>query len=245
MQGSEPEGRDHVQTKQDYAYQLLKEAIASGSLLPGQRIVVNRFAHQIGTSAIPVREALLRLEAEGLVTITPHIGAVVTSITGPMIEMTLEALAVMEGYATRLAAADAGTILADLRRHNHTMAQAIEQADWEHFSRANRDFHFRIYSVVANSVLIKTITDLWSQLDSYLSASSFYLMPDRAQGSVAEHTRMIELLTSPSPDLQALEQLAREHKFNTARRLRRQMEDDTPQVRFRSPAQPRPDTTSS
>jgi DNA-binding GntR family transcriptional regulator len=233
-----------VQTKQDYAYQVLKEEIASGGLLPGQRIVVNRFAQQIGTSAIPVREALLRLEAEGLVTITPHIGAVVTHITGPMIEMTLEALAVMEGFATRLAAADASSILTDLRRHNDAMAQAIAEADWERFSRENREFHFTIYAVVANTVLIKTIKDLWSQLDSYLSASSFYLMPDRAQGSVGEHERMIEILASPTPDLAALEQLAREHKFNTARRLRRQIEDDPPRVRFPAPDAVRSGTPS-
>jgi DNA-binding GntR family transcriptional regulator len=228
-----------MQTKQDYAYQVLKHQIAAGGLLPGQRIVVNRFAQQIGTSAIPVREALLRLEAEGLVTITPHIGAVVTLITGPMIEMTLETLAVTEGYATRLAMSHAKEIVAGLQGHNLTMERAVADEDWELFSKENRAFHFAIYAAVENAVLVKTITDLWAQLDTYLSASSFYLMPDRASGSVAEHARMIEMFRDADTDPAALEALAREHKLNTARRLRPHLDGTEPAIRFPAvPAEP-------
>ena len=208
-----------MQTKQDYAYGVLRERITSGSLLPGQRIVVNRLAQEIGTSAIPVREALLRLEAEGLVTITPHVGAVVTHITGQMIDMTLETLAVMEGYATRLAAARSQAFIGELKLHNEAMRQAVPREDWETFSRENRELHFAVYGQIANTVLTKTIRDLWGQLDSYLSASAFNLMPDRAEGSVKEHAQIIALLEATEPDLDAVEALARQHKLNTARRL--------------------------
>lgn len=209
-----------MQTKQDHAYRSLKDQITSGALLPGQRIVVNRFAQEIGTSAIPVREALLRLEAEGLVEITPHVGAVVTHITGQMIEMTLETLAVMEGYATRAAAPRAHEILPELERLHARMDAAAQREDWDAFSRCNREFHFAIYEVVPNTVLTKTIEDLWTQLDSYLSAAAFYLMPDRALGSVEEHGRILAALGASEPDLNVIETLARDHKFNTAQRLR-------------------------
>lgn len=208
-----------MQTKQDYAYQLLKDAIINGTLLPGKRIVANRFAQEIGISAIPVREALLRLEAEGLVHITPHIGAVVTLITGKTIQRTLETLALAEGYATRLAAPHAEAVIEGLKRHNLAMDAAIRREDWETFSAENRHFHTLICSVVDNSVLIKTITDLWNQLDTYLSTAAFYLMPDRASPSVEEHAEIIALLSAADPDLTALEMLARQHKLNTARRL--------------------------
>jgi len=224
-----------MQTKQDHAYHVLKDHIARGLLLPGQRIVVNRFAGEIGTSAVPVREALLRLEAEGLVTITPHVGAVVTLITGERIEMTLQALAVLEGYATRVAAARAGEILADLERHHHAMAVAARADDWGAFSRENRAFHFRIYTVVDNVVVTKTITDLWSQLDTCLSASAFYLMPDRALTSVDEHARIIAMLADPLADLDALEGVARTHKLNTAKRLHTLKDGSQPSVRFSVP----------
>lgn len=222
-----------MQTKQEYAYEAIKDHITSGELLPGQRIVVNRLAHEIGTSAIPIREALLRLEGEGLVTITPHVGAVVALITGQRIEMTLESLAVMEGYATRLAASQAAKTIPELEHHSNVMESAAEREDWELFSIENRRFHFAVYNVVDNSVLTKTIGDLWSQLDSYLSASAFYLMPDRARGSIDEHARIIEMLKDPSVNLNELEYLAREHKFNTAKRLRPiALVDETQRVRF-------------
>lgn len=224
-----------MQTKQDHAYQILKRRITQGGLLPGQRIVVNRMAEEIGTSAIPVREALLRLEAEGLVEITPHVGAVVTLVTGKKIEMTLETLAVMEGYATRMAADRAETILPELRRCQARMREAAESGDWDAFSTANRRFHFAIYAVVDNKVLTKTIEDLWTQLDSYLSASAFYLMPDRALGSVAEHDRILAEFAAPDIDPGALEHVARAHKFNTAKRLRPTGNEDASGVRF-SPA---------
>lgn len=209
-----------MQTKQDHAYNALKRRITRGDMLPGQRVVVNRFAHEIGTSAIPVREALLRLEAEGLVEITPHVGAVVSHITGQMIERTLETLAVMEGYATRVAADHAGAILEDLEGRHLEMQAAAEREDWEAFSEANRRFHFAIYGVVSNGVLTKAIEDLWAQLDTYLSAAAFYLMPDRALGSVEEHGRILASLKDPHRDPDELEALARQHKFNTAKRLR-------------------------
>ncbi|CAN5668573.1 GntR family transcriptional regulator [soil metagenome] len=225
-----------MQTKQDHAYHVLKEHIAKGLLLPGQRIVVNRFAGEIGTSAVPVREALLRLEAEGLVTITPHVGAVVTHITGERIEMTLEALAVLEGYATRQAAARANEILPELKGHHGAMAVAAHADDWESFSRENRAFHFLINTTVVNAVVAKTIGELWSQLDTCLSASAFYLMPDRALTSVDEHAQIIAMLEDPLVDLDALESLARTHKFNTAKRLHSLKDGTQPRVSFSVPS---------
>lgn len=221
-----------MQTKQDHAYQELKARIAAGTLLPGQRIVVNRFAQEIGTSAIPVREALLRLEAEGLVTITPHVGAVVTHITSQQIEMTLETLAILEGYATRLAAPKSRDILGELERLHHEMEAAAKAGRWDTFSKGNRQFHFTIYSVVDNTALTKAIEDLWSQLDRFLSSAAFFLMPDRALGSVREHGEILSALRAPRPDLDAIEALARRHKMNTARRLRPRIDSEEPNISF-------------
>lgn len=221
-----------METKQEHAYRVLREQIAHGIVLPGQRLIVNRLANEIGTSAVPVREALLRLEAEGLVTITPHVGAVVIHITGEMIEMTLESLAVLEGYATRVAAARAADILPALTRHHEAMRVFAADEDWERFSLENREFHFAIYGAVDNTVLTKTIGELWSQLDTYLSASAFYLMPDRAMTSVEEHGRIIALLRDPHRDLDELEAVARDHKFSTAKRLHTLKDVTSTGVRF-------------
>ena len=208
-----------AKTKQDYAFDAIKERIAAGELLPGQRIVVSRLAQEIGTSAIPVREALLRLESEGLVTLTPHIGAVVSLITGEKVEKTLEALAVLEGYATRLALPRADEVMDELGRHDGAMRAAMEREDWEAFSEGNRAFHCAIYAVCDNAPLVTGIRSLWGQLDSYLSAAAFFLMPDRAQGSLDEHRQIMEMLRSPGTDPLVLELAARAHKIGTAKRL--------------------------
>lgn len=208
-----------TRTKQDYAYEAIKERITTGELLPGQRIVVSRLAQEIGTSAIPVREALLRLESEGLVSLTPHIGAVVSLITGERIEKTLEALAVLEGYATRLALPRSDEFIDVLVGIDRTMVEAMEREDWEAFSEANRAFHFAIYDYCDNEPLVSAIRALWGQLDSYMSAAAFFLMPDRAQGSITEHHQIMGMLRSPGTDPLLLELAARAHKIGTARRL--------------------------
>jgi len=208
-----------VETKQGYAYRVLKEQITSGILLPAQRIVVNHVSAQLGISSIPVREALVRLESERLVTIRPHIGAIVSLVTTAMVHETLEALAVAEGYATRLARPRADAIGVRMRDAQNRMALAYANESWEDFSASNRSFHFALYEACENTVLIDQLKQLWAQLDSYLSSAAFNLMPDRAGTSVHEHERIIELLSDPSADDLELELYAREHKMNTLRRL--------------------------
>lgn len=208
-----------VETKQDYAYRVLKEQISSGALLPGQRIIVNRVANDIGTSAIPVREALFRLESERLVTIRPHIGAIVALVTKRTVIETLENLAVLEGYATRLALPRAHEIGDALHAADADMLAAIEEEDWAAVSAHNRSFHFTIYGVCGNAILIDTITALWAQLDSFMSGDAFNLMPDRARGSVAEHEQIVRALQDPASDPMHVELLARTHKLTTVKRL--------------------------
>ena len=208
-----------IETKQDYAYRALRELITEGKVLPGQRIVVSRIAAELGVSAIPIREALVRLESERLVTIRPHIGAIVALVTRSMVRETLEALAVVEGYATKLARPRAEKILPRLREAQRRMSAAYEAEDWEEFSASNRAFHFAIYDACENTVLVEAVRQLWAQLDSFLSSAAFNLMPDRAGSSIREHEQLIDLLSRPSSDDLELELLAREHKLNTLRRL--------------------------
>lgn len=208
-----------VETKQDYAYRLLREMIVSGQLQPGQRIVVNRVAEDIGTSIIPVREAMVRLESEHLVTIKPHSGAVVALLTKDTVLMTLESLSLLEGYATRLAHPRAHEILHELRAATEVMREAAEAEDWEAFNTANRRFHFDIYGVCGNDVLVAALESLWGRLVSVLGTVGFALIPDRAPESIAEHERIMELLAAPSSDPLEIEMVARCHKMSTANRL--------------------------
>lgn len=209
-----------IETKQDYAYKYLRQQIISGGLLPGQRVVVNRIADEIGTSIIPIREALVRLESEGLVTIKAHSGAVVALMTKDAVLNNLEALAVLEGYATRLALPHAPAIITELESANERMRATLAVNEWEEFNLANRTFHHVIYGACKNDILVATIGSLWVRQDTYLSTGVFNLIPDRATGSVAEHEGLVNMLKSPNTDPYALELAARTHKLNTAQRFR-------------------------
>jgi DNA-binding GntR family transcriptional regulator len=90
--GSSPDVR--FRTKQEYVYQSLRGAIMRGELPPGQRLVIDDIARRLAVSAIPIREALQSLQAEGLVVSAPHVGATVASISQDEVH---EVFSIMEG----------------------------------------------------------------------------------------------------------------------------------------------------
>jgi len=91
-------------TMQEIVYDTIREAIQIGRYAPGQRLIADELAQELGTSRMPVREALRRLEVAGLVSITPHRGAVVSELSEQEIVEIYHIRAVLEGLAARLAA---------------------------------------------------------------------------------------------------------------------------------------------
>lgn len=207
-------------TKKDLAYDFIKRRIREKRLLPGQRITASQIAEEIGTSVLPVREALLSLEAEKLVTITPYVGAVVAWVSADEIAEVIALLAVLEGYATGLAVANARRFVAQLPAINQRLKAAVNQEMWSWFVELNREFHFTIFEASDNGQLVENIRVYWSQLDTMLAATSFHLVPNRAEEDIAEHDELVRLLGERSPDSLAVEMLARGHRMRTVAYLR-------------------------
>lgn len=204
-----------VMTKRQKAYHHIKSRIQERSLLPGQRVVAGDIAKEIGVSILPVREALFALESEGIVTITPHVGAIVTILSYEDVAGVIEPLAVLEGYVTRRALPASPRLIGDLSAANRNMEQASSDGQWGAFSAANRRFHQAIYDTCDNRRLITTMNELSAQMDALLGGSVFVLIPERVKGSIAEHSRIIRLLSDPTSKPQELENLARNHKLAT------------------------------
>src|SRR5690606_28303287 len=158
-------------TKKDLAYDFIKRRILEKRLLPGQRITASQVAEEIGTSVLPVREALLSLEAERLVTITPYVGAVVAWVSADEVIEVINLLAVLEGYATSLAAQRQQSLAKTLPAVNQKLRAALQQAMWSWFIELNREFHFRIFEAAGNGVLLENIRVFWSQLDTMLATT--------------------------------------------------------------------------
>jgi len=90
--------------KQERTYTVLRDRIHSGAFGPQARLNIDALARELGVSAIPVREALRRLEAEGWVRFQPNVGAIVAPLDATTWEQQMVAVAILEGAATAAAA---------------------------------------------------------------------------------------------------------------------------------------------
>ena len=123
------------------ATELIREAIVDGRLPPGQRLKEEELARELGISRTPVREALLILQAEGLVDAAPNRGAVVRSHDAGDLEDLYQLRALLEGYAARRAAAHISeAAVADLRASCERFENLID-GDVQELVKENLFFH--------------------------------------------------------------------------------------------------------
>lgn len=206
-------------TKQERVYRVVRERILSGTYGPGYRVVIDALAGEFGVSALPVREAIRRLEAEGLVIFRPNAGAHVAPADPGLFDEEMTVLAVLEGYATALAAGKLtkGDIKR-LRTLTDSMVEAIERLDPLSFGRLNQEFHAVIYERCPNSALVDLLRDVARRLDA-IRRTVFVQIPYRGAESVAEHRRLISLIAGGAAPTE-IEAAAREHKLNTVASFR-------------------------
>ena len=170
-------------------------------------------------SALPVREAIRRLEAEGLVVFRPNAGAHVAPADPALFDEEMRVLAVLEGYATALAAPRLGEPeLARLRAITDAMEAAIDGGDPLELGRLNQEFHAVVYEHCPNAALVAMLSDVARRLDA-IRRTVFVQIPYRGEESVAEHRRLIHLLASGASPSE-IEAAAREHKLATAASFR-------------------------
>lgn len=201
-------------SKQEAAYEYVRERIVSGEYGAGYRLVIDDLARELGTSAIPVREAIRRLEAEGLVAYQRNTGARVISPDPNAVVEILSVLAVLEGYATALAAPTLTEAdYAELEQTTEQMTDALTVGDPLEFSRLNRAFHAAIYRHCPNRYLRETIDRAWDSLDRVRS-SVFVYARERGQASIAEHRHLVARLRDGAPEAE-LQELVRQHKLAT------------------------------
>jgi DNA-binding GntR family transcriptional regulator len=211
--------RRGAQTKQERVYGVIRERILSGRYGPGYRVVIDVLAEEFEVSALPVREAIRRLEAEGLVVYRPNAGAQVAPADPELFEEQMSVLAVLEGYASALAAPNlTKPDLARLTGINRSMTEAMNRLDSLSFGRLNQEFHAYIVERCGNAALIGLIRDVGSRLDA-IRRTIFLQIPYRGAVSLAEHRALLHLM-SQRASLSAIEEAAREHKFRTVASFR-------------------------
>lgn len=200
--------------KSQRAYQTIKTRIADGEYGPGYRLVLGQLARELEVSAVPVREAIRKLEAEGFVEFERNVGAQVAAINPVEYSHTMETLAIVEGAATGLAAPHITTDAIERATEvNERMRTSLREFDPKGFTRLNHEFHEALYAPCPNPYLLELVRRSWTRLAS-IRESTFSFVPGRAEESVAEHDRLLELLRHGSaPDV--VERTAREHRIAT------------------------------
>jgi DNA-binding GntR family transcriptional regulator len=199
--------------KQERTYTVLRDRIHSGAFAPRARLNIDALARELGVSAIPVREALRRLEAEGWVTFQPNVGAIVAPVDATAWEQQMVAVAILEGAAT----ADAAARLSPseptgIKALAWEMERVAAEGDPGEFSRLNRRLHAAITARCANEYLIELLDQTNRRLDR-IRDTMFAYLPERAKAATVEHARLIELLEGG--DAAEIERYARWHKQQT------------------------------
>jgi DNA-binding GntR family transcriptional regulator len=201
-------------TKQERVYRELRERILSGAYGPGHRMVIDGLAVELGVSALPIREAVRRLEAEGLVVFRPNAGAQVSPADPEAYDEQMSVLAVLEGYATGLAAEHLTEEDLDrLAAITDEMERAMERLDVLAFGRLNQEFHAVIAERCPNGALVEMLRSVSRRLDT-IRRTVFVQIPYRGAESIREHRRLIELLRAKAPKAK-VEAAARAHKLAT------------------------------
>lgn len=201
-------------SKSERAYRLIRERINSGRYVPGYRLVLAPIADELDMSVVPVREAIRRLEAEGLVTFELNVGAHVALIEETEYLHTMQTLALVEGYATALSIDEISEDQLDRAAAvNERMRQSLEHFDPHRFTELNLEFHSVLFETCPNPHVLDLVHRGWNRM-KVLRDSSFSFVPGRARESVEEHERILALISAKAPVLE-IEFAARGHRLAT------------------------------
>ena len=181
------------------AYDFAKWAILNAVYSAGDVITEGALANEIGVSRTPVREALLRLEVEGLVELHPKKGAVVTSFTQQEVEDVLEARVLVENFTAARSFANRATFLDALVQVHEDMGRRRREQDTAGFTECDRIFHELIVDGAGNAVLsaiYRTLRERQTLFTSVMVRGR----GDRMDAAIAEHDRIIERLRADDAD---------------------------------------------
>ena len=211
-------------TLADRVFDQIVEAIVQGRIAPGATINEVNLASQLGVSRAPIREAIFRLEAKGLVHRVPHLGARVIDLAPRDLEELFAIREGLEGMAARLAAAAMSEEALDALEQSlqaHRRQADVARGTAYYQAGGDQDFHFRIARGSNNRRLFRLLCeDMYSLLRVYRFRGS--AAPGRARQAYMEHQDILAALRQH--DANAAEEAMRRHIrlswLNTEARLK-------------------------
>ena len=211
---------DSYQPLREVVCETLRNAIVSGILQPGERLMEIQVAEELGVSRTPVREAIRKLELEGFVVMIPRRGTYVSDLSIKDINEVYEVRTALDVLAAELAAERiTEEELEEMERLLVEIGEYIEIYDMDKIVEADSKFHDILYRASRNERLVGIINNLREQLTRFRSLSMSY--PGRLKDMLGEHTRLVEALGQRNVAL--AKNLAGEHMANAEQTLLKNM----------------------
>lgn len=175
----------------DVVFNTLRQAILRGELKPGERLMEIQLANKLGVSRTPIREALRKLELEGLVNMVPRKGAEVADITEKSLRDVLEVRKALEELSVQLACEKiTEEEIEELKRVAERFKDTLNDQDVTKIAEADVAFHDVIYTATDNQKLILLLNNLREQMYRYRVE---YLKKEEAYPQlIAEHEELID-----------------------------------------------------
>jgi DNA-binding GntR family transcriptional regulator len=178
---------DVPKTREGLVADKLRQAILVGHFRPGEKLDQGVIAKQLEVSMSPLREAIRTLAAEGLISIYPHRGAVVTERSREELEELHLIRALLEGTAARLAVPHLDD--ARLARLKAILEAATETQKFDRIQLLNHGFHYTLYSACNQPQMLQLIAHLRNKVAPYIR---LYLNAEKFEMPWADHRRIYE-----------------------------------------------------
>jgi DNA-binding GntR family transcriptional regulator len=187
-----------IKFMRDHTYDIIKEAIVSLKLRPGERLKVAELARELGTSATPIRETLTRLEQEGLVKTIRFKGAFVAQIDEQDVEDIFKLRELLEGAAVKKAATTFSS--EDLRRAGallERMRMVYNTGDMDSYVKASRDFHYLFIEKFKNQRMVSVLKTFNDQLERVRLTA--IRTPENIPLFIEDYAKILEALKAKNP----------------------------------------------
>jgi DNA-binding GntR family transcriptional regulator len=208
----------------EVVFNTLRKNILRGDLKPGERLMEIQLANKLGVSRTPVREAIRKLELEGLVLMIPRRGAEVAKITEKNLRDALEIRRTLEKLAVSLACARiTDQEMDELRRASNHCGTFLNKNDLMGIAKADEEFHNVIYRATDNQKLIKILNNLSEQVYRYRVE---YLKHKETPAQIInEHKKLIKAIEER--DVERASEIAAVHIDNQVKSVADKLRSET------------------
>lgn len=172
----------------------LRSLIVSGALLPGEHIRQQEVSDQLGVSRVPLREALNVLADQGLLLHRPNQGYYVAKRDPNELSQIRRMLDFLETELMARIEWPSKTLLLRLRALNLQMRRHVDSNDWNPVIEKNREFHFRIFELSPDRLILGEVQRLWTLADPYIAAKLSTLQA--RLNTVEEHEAILDALAA-------------------------------------------------